>query len=197
MQKKFLLTVLFFGLLAGSTVVSAHQGHSGGSQQVSDALWQEKMGRIINNYLKIRASLAADSLEGVDKLARDIFQLAGEIQEIIDHYAHSAHLHKFHTQIDTHAISRCADRLQWGQIEQVRKDFKLLSEQIKKYLQLFGRPDNVPGKVYIYQCSMYPGYWLQESKEVGNPYYGKKMLKCGNLVSEDGDKQEHQQHQHG
>jgi hypothetical protein len=25
------------------------------------------------------------------------------------------------------------------------------------------------------------GYWLSDSKEIRNPYYGEKMLVCGNV----------------
>lgn len=41
------------------------------------------------------------------------------------------------------------------------------------------------GEVYKQFCPMAfdgnGGYWLSDSKEVRNPYYGNKMLKCGSV----------------
>ena len=35
--------------------------------------------------------------------------------------------------------------------------------------------------VYLHYCPMKKASWLSESKEVKNPYYGKKMLDCGDI----------------
>ncbi|MFQ5809891.1 MAG: heavy metal-binding domain-containing protein [Armatimonadota bacterium] len=36
-------------------------------------------------------------------------------------------------------------------------------------------------EIYIFHCPMSKGDWLQTSQEMANPYYGFKMLKCGEL----------------
>jgi len=36
-------------------------------------------------------------------------------------------------------------------------------------------------KIYIFHCPMTKGDWLQASEETANPFYGFKMLKCGEL----------------
>jgi transcription initiation factor IIE alpha subunit len=36
-------------------------------------------------------------------------------------------------------------------------------------------------KIYIFHCPMTKGDWLQTSEEMANPFYGFKMLKCGEL----------------
>lgn len=35
--------------------------------------------------------------------------------------------------------------------------------------------------VYLHYCPMKKASWLSESKEVKNPYFGKKMLDCGDV----------------
>ena len=35
--------------------------------------------------------------------------------------------------------------------------------------------------IYIFHCPMTKGDWLQASEEMANPFYGFKMLKCGEL----------------
>ena len=36
-------------------------------------------------------------------------------------------------------------------------------------------------KLYIFHCPMSKGDWLQTTADKANPYYGFKMLKCGQL----------------
>jgi hypothetical protein len=36
-------------------------------------------------------------------------------------------------------------------------------------------------KLYIYHCPMSKGDWIQSAREKRNPYYGFKMLTCGEL----------------
>jgi hypothetical protein len=36
-------------------------------------------------------------------------------------------------------------------------------------------------KIYIFHCPMTKGDWLQVTDEMANPFYGFKMLKCGEL----------------
>lgn len=37
-------------------------------------------------------------------------------------------------------------------------------------------------KIYVFHCPMTKGDWLQVSAEMANPFYGFRMLKCGELV---------------
>ena len=39
--------------------------------------------------------------------------------------------------------------------------------------------------IFIFHCPMSKGDWLQTSEDMANPYYGFKMLKCGDLISRD------------
>ena len=36
-------------------------------------------------------------------------------------------------------------------------------------------------KLYIYHCPMSKGDWIQSAEQKANPYYGFKMLRCGEL----------------
>ena len=47
-----------------------------------------------------------------------------------------------------------------------------------RYRQLV--PDPQPVVVF---CSMAQKVWLQPKGEIGNPYYGSSMLRCGKVVS--------------
>ena len=67
-------------------------------------------------------------------------------------------------------------------IKKQRDFFKTLTEETEK---LIGNATISSGEVYKQFCPMAfegeGGYWLSDSKEVRNPYYGDKMLKCGKV----------------
>jgi len=41
-----------------------------------------------------------------------------------------------------------------------------------------------PAKAFVQYCPMVDASWLSDKKEVRNPYYGDKMLKCGSVKEE-------------
>ncbi len=70
-----------------------------------------------------------------------------------------------------------------GKIEHQREHFELLSKDVYDLVKTFG------GGQPLYKdfCPMYGdkgGAWLSETKEIKNPYFGKKMLKCGSVKEE-------------
>lgn len=65
-------------------------------------------------------------------------------------------------------------------LEQQRKAFQTISNNIYSAVKNFG----LIGKTVYYQfCPMYDnnkgGYWLSETEEILNPYFGKEMISCG------------------
>jgi Cu(I)/Ag(I) efflux system membrane fusion protein len=65
-------------------------------------------------------------------------------------------------------------------LEQERKAFLALSKDLYSAIKTFGLIDKT---VYYQFCPMYDnnkgGYWLSETEEIRNPYFGKVMLSCG------------------
>lgn len=71
-----------------------------------------------------------------------------------------------------------------GNIKHQREHFEMLSEGIYDLVKTFG------GGQVLYRdfCPMYNNgkgaYWLSETKEIKNPYYGKEMPTCGSVKEE-------------
>ena len=67
-------------------------------------------------------------------------------------------------------------------IETQRKAFSEMTAQIEPML----KTALSSGKVYKQFCPMAfnntGGYWLSNNKEIRNPYFGDKMLKCGKVT---------------
>ncbi|MBC8151676.1 MAG: DUF3347 domain-containing protein [Bacteroidetes bacterium] len=75
------------------------------------------------------------------------------------------------------ALSKTAD------VSEQRKHFVLLSTSMIALTKA-----TKPAKAYVQFCPMAGGgkgaSWLSDKKEVRNPYYGDKMLKCGSVKEE-------------
>lgn len=71
-----------------------------------------------------------------------------------------------------------------GKIEHQREHLDLMSADFYDLLKDFGTPK----PVYKVFCPMYNdnkgAFWLSDSREVKNPYYGKEMLSCGEVQEE-------------
>lgn len=71
-----------------------------------------------------------------------------------------------------------------GKIDHQREHLDLMSVDFYDLLKDFGTPK----PVYKVFCPMYNdkkgAFWLSDSREIKNPYYGKKMASCGEVQEE-------------
>jgi Cu(I)/Ag(I) efflux system membrane fusion protein len=77
-----------------------------------------------------------------------------------------------------------------GDIGAIRETFGAVSLILKDILDKYEYKEDL--KLYLAFCPMAFGnkgaYWLQETKEIKNPYFGKQMLTCGEIKKEYGRK---------
>ena len=63
-----------------------------------------------------------------------------------------------------------------------REDFTVLSADI---IALLKGADLIDGKIFVQYCPMANenegGYWLASENQIRNPYYGSKMMACGEV----------------
>lgn len=68
-------------------------------------------------------------------------------------------------------------------VDAQREQFEMLSTSMISLTKA-----TKPAKAYVQYCPMAAGgkgaSWLSDKKEVRNPYYGNKMLKCGSVKEE-------------
>ena len=109
---------------------------------------------ILSSYVKVSAALAADDLAAAKTSAAMV--------------AEHADMSEAHEAIATKAklVAQAKD------IKAARDGFKSLSAAIE--------PLAAGEKAYVVMyCPMANADWVQTSKDVKNPYYGKAMLTCG------------------
>jgi uncharacterized protein DUF3347 len=116
---------------------------------------------VYGHYLKIQTSLARDSLGGVAENANAI---AKAVQT--DAKALPAAV-----ATEAEALAKASD------LRSARAAFKPLSDSLIQYLADHKAKD---AYVQVY-CPMAQASWLQEDKNVNNPYMGNAMSECGEI----------------
>lgn len=137
--------------------------------------------RITTHYEEIRQALLHDSNDGVARAAGQIRQL---IQRLEADLSETAAGTRPGSAEDLRAvlpsIRDATDGLaKAGDITHAREAFGALSKAMVRYRRLVSEPSPV-----VVFCSMAQKVWLQPEGEIGNPYYGQRMARCGEIVSD-------------
>ncbi len=129
---------------------------------------------LFDHYEVIRQALLYDTLDDVADQALEIMQLAesaaGELCSADAGECPEALV----------AIGRSASTLQDAtSIDDARQAFGELSDAFIEYREGVDGP-----KPVVAHCSMADRSWLQPKGEIGNPYYGQEMARCGEVIAE-------------
>ena len=133
---------------------------------------------IVTNYLKLKNALVKDDSKGVANAGKVLYATLN----VLDTKSLDAKLKKEYVDIADDAKEH-AEHIgdNSGKIEHQRVHFAMLSKDINDLIQTFGTTQ----KLYQDYCPMYDegksGYWISESKEIKNPYFGSQMLSCGSV----------------
>ena len=134
--------------------------------------------QIVSNYLKLKNALVKDDSKGAANASKTLYAtLNGLNSNSLD-----AKLKKEYVDIADDAKEH-AEHIgdNPGKIEHQREHFAMLSKDINDLIKTFGTTQ----KLYQDYCPMYDegkgGYWISETKEIKNPYYGSQMLTCGSV----------------
>jgi Cu(I)/Ag(I) efflux system membrane fusion protein len=160
---------IFISVFIISVLSSAGSAVSVGSEK-----FDEKMQPILVEYLKIADTLASDKTDGVADSAKKIENLAVALSPSLVTGEHASHYKSIPGK-----ISDGARRTAQGKdISSVRAAFVDLSKPMVMWASM-----SKPPEINVIYCSMNPGSWLQKGKKIRNPYYGSKMLTCGEIIS--------------
>ncbi len=139
---------------------------------------KEQFQPVLVDYLKFKDALVNDDFSSATKL---VTQLNKQIKEINrsqfeDVTAKTWESFKKELVKDTKAMTAAKD------IQEIRNNFDELSETIIGMVNTFQLANK---EIYVLHCPMANNnkgaFWLSESSEVKNPYYGSAMLTCGEV----------------
>lgn len=150
---------LFFALTVLFTTVTSAQSKS--------------LNAVLNAYYKIKNELVAGNNSAVAAAAE--FKTA--IEAVDNSSASAAELKAFEPfrqklLTDAAAINATND------LSKQRELFSSLSNNMISMAKVTTLSDK---EIYVDYCPMKKSYWLSNDKAIRNPYYGNRMLTCGNV----------------
>lgn len=148
------LTILL-ALALGCITITASQAHDHTATPLQAAVEQ---------YVKIQAALAGDSLKGVPEAANSLAAVAKKSASALPEAIAS----------QAEAVAKAPD------IDATRAAFKPLSETL--IIAMSAQKEK--SGYYEAFCPMANAAWIQTGKKIANPYFGASMLTCGELRKE-------------
>ncbi len=152
------------------------------SQTNTEAKTATPINEIVSGYLHIKNALANDNGNDAANGGKEIVTVIGKIDKAS------------FTEKQKKAFEDVADDVKEnaehigdnaGKIDHQREHFDMLSQDMYDLVKAFGGELQILYKDY---CPMYNNgkgaIWISETKEIRNPYLGKKMPTCGSVKEE-------------
>ena len=176
----------------GGKVMTGHENHLGMEKNTSSITisfnknerievsedFQNQLKTVFNAYIKLKDALVKEetnkSISASKKLLENISKVDMKLLKDNETHTNWMSLVKEIKKATT-SISKASN------IKEQRSHFKNLSLNLIKAIQIFG----INTKVFVEFCPMANNnkgaYWLSKEEKVINPYYGDKMLTCGEV----------------
>jgi membrane fusion protein, copper/silver efflux system len=143
---------------------------------ITTGVFKGQLEQVFMAYIKLKDALVSDDSKEASVSAKALLSSMNKVdmKQLSNNEAHN-HWMAISKEIlgSANSISQISD------IEKQRIHFKHLSAHLSKGVKLFG----VNQKVYEQFCPMADGnsgaFWLSLKEKIQNPYYGSKMLTCG------------------
>lgn len=163
-----------------------HAGHTAGGggtamgepQFQVDENFQQQLGKVFTSYVSLKEAFISSDAEKVKAEASGTSHTVDKVDmKLLTGAAHNDWMtYLTPMQNSLKEIQASAD------IEVQRKAFSTLSDNLYKSIKAFG----LGGKEAFYEyCPMAfnneGAYWLSDQEKIRNPYFGDKMLTCGEV----------------
>ncbi|MEJ7610497.1 MAG: DUF3347 domain-containing protein [Ferruginibacter sp.] len=159
------------------SIVNASKSTATGTADNTAASMKEMVGQ----YLQIKNALANDNGEEAATAGKAFVTSMGKMEKT----TLSPEKLKIWEDLSDDAKEMAGHiGMNHGKIDHQREHFDMLSTDMYDMVKAFGTDQTL----YMSYCPMFNNNkgasWLSETKEIQNPYYGKKMLTCGSVKEE-------------
>ncbi|MGK0639508.1 efflux RND transporter periplasmic adaptor subunit [Schleiferia thermophila] len=140
--------------------------------------FSEQLTDFVNQYFELKNSLVKSDFQLTQTNTKKLETIFNKIDmKLLDEEAHSMWMEQYSK------LKKDIGQLQTAKdIEKQREIFSDLSNQIIEIAETFGLKIET---VYVAYCPMAlddkGAFWLSEKEEINNPYFGDKMLRCGEV----------------
>lgn len=161
------MIILYLALVSWG-VTAKHDLAANGEQansQLDEPMFKDKaMASAYTQYINLKNALVASDFQKAKSTSESLMKA---IQEVKGSQKAQAEMVKV---------------AQSNSLENQRKAFTALSNEM---VVLVKTAEISSGELYLEYCPMANGntggYWLSNEKEIRNPYFGDKMMKCGSV----------------
>lgn len=133
---------------------------------------------LLNQYYDLQSALVGNDIEKAKSAGEKMYEMIAsfDIASLQDNIATGYKDIANKIQNNAQVISEVED------IEVQREHFASITDGMYKMVKTYDANEEA---VYYTHCPMAfdnnGGYWLSKDKEIKNPYFGSKMLKCGSV----------------
>nr|WKN38605.1 DUF3347 domain-containing protein [Tunicatimonas sp. TK19036] len=187
MKKQFVsvafgLSIIAFGVQAQNHHQMDHKDHAEMTMSYdAPKEFQQQLAGVYQANLDLKEAFVASETSQVKEAVSSVQNALSEVDmSLLQEKAHMAWMDQLKTlNSSLTAISGA------GTIDTQRQSFAEFSQALYQSVKSFG----IGGEEAFYQyCPMannnQGAYWLSDSKEIRNPYFGDKMLSCGSVKEE-------------
>ncbi len=150
---------------------------SANNKIVSTEKFNRQLEMLVKNYLALKDAFVESNEDQVDSAAKNTLKSISEL----DMGQLKGDSHKKWMGYQKPMIENLNGIIQMKGIDMKRKHFSIISDNLYLMLQTFGNSGNVTR--YYQYCPMAfdnkGAFWISNDTEIRNPYFGEKMLKCG------------------
>ena len=144
-----------------------------------DKKFKTQLGAFVNAYLKMKDAFVATDEKTVEKEANNALSALKNIDmKLLKGDAHIEWM-----KLLKPIKENLTGIISMKGIEMKRSHFSIVSDKTTEAIEIFGIHTDNP--VYLEFCPMAfdnkGAFWISKDKEIKNPYYGDKMLKCGEV----------------
>jgi membrane fusion protein, copper/silver efflux system len=160
----------------------------------------EQLSDFVNQYFELKNSLVNSDFQLTQTNTKKLASVFNKIDmKLLDEEAHSVWMEQYSK------LKKDIGQLQTAKdIEKQREIFSALSNQIIKTVETFGLNIETVNVAYCPMALDDKGaFWLSKKEEINNPYFGDKMLRCGEVkktikakVGKNSKPIQQQEHQH-
>lgn len=158
------LITLVLALSCGVAFAQHDHSHEQSAAQTAVTFKDAKLGTAYSLYLNVKDALVASNTDEAKKAA-------GELEKALKGVKGSAA-----------ALAATTKLVATTGLDEQRMAFSTVSNEITTLVK-GGQLST--GTLYLEYCPMANGnegaYWLSNEKQIKNPYFGNKMLKCGSV----------------
>ncbi|WP_158847333.1 efflux RND transporter periplasmic adaptor subunit [Algibacter sp. L1A34] len=176
----------------GGKVMTGHEGHLGMEMNPSEKTepldkntrikvpeeFQNQLKAVFNDYIILKNALVKDDLNSSKAESK---QVLNDLYKVDKTLLKNKEVHKHWVSIEKEIKTVATSISNTYTIEEQRKYFKNLSSHLTEAVEVFG----INERVYRQFCPMGDNnkgaYWLSKEEKIINPYFGSKMLTCGEV----------------